>query len=90
MEVSTDSGLANATVNWMVPQATDNVEIVNETASHMPGVVVDLGNNIMVEYVAVDAAGLNGTCSFNITVKGKLLLKINMGQFYFLFDLRGV
>ncbi|XP_071804899.1 uncharacterized protein [Asterias amurensis] len=69
MEVSTDSGVANATVKWMVPQATDNVGIVNVTASHMPGVVVDLGNNIMVEYVAIDAAGLTDTCNFSITVK---------------------
>jgi hypothetical protein len=68
MEISTDVGVANATVFWTEPDAGDNVRVISVTNNSAPGIVVDLGETLQVVYVAYDAAGFNDSCQFEITV----------------------
>ena len=79
MVLPTDAGLANATVDWTVPNATDNVGVVSFTNSSEPGVTVDLGDTLEVVYMAFDEAGFNATCRFTITVVGKCLKTVLVG-----------
>ena len=71
MEISTDVGVANATVFWTEPDAGDNVRVISVTNNSAPGIVVDLGETLQVVYVAYDAAGFNDSCQFEITVVGE-------------------
>ena len=55
-------------VSWTPPGTTDNCPTPpTMTSSHQPGAVFPIGTST-VTYVATDAAGNQGTCSFLVTV----------------------
>ncbi len=59
-------------VSWVEPTAEDNRGVVNQTASHRPGVVFPLitpgVQPTAVTYTARDAAGNVGVCNFTVSV----------------------
>ncbi len=57
-----------AVVNWTAPTGSDNCGIDVTIISHNPGDVFPIGTTT-VSYVAFDAAGNVGTCSFTVTVE---------------------
>ncbi|XP_071942900.1 hyalin-like [Antedon mediterranea] len=61
-------GMANRSVSWIEPISTDNVGIFNETSSHIPGDIFEIGT-VTVTYTAFDTAGLKTTCVFEVTVQ---------------------
>jgi large repetitive protein len=65
--VSNDNGVCGAQVSWVVPVASDNCGVTNETASHLPNQLFSVGTTL-VSYFAEDAFGNNVTCSFSIEV----------------------
>ncbi len=68
LTVSTDPGSCQgATVTWNLPNLSDNCSAEISSSSHMPGDFFDLGTTV-VTYIAIDGAGNEVTCSFNVTV----------------------
>ncbi|XP_071943766.1 uncharacterized protein [Antedon mediterranea] len=61
-------GTANRTVSWTEPTAMDNVGVFNETSTHRPGDVFEIGT-VTVTYTVFDVSGLSSTCMFNVTVQ---------------------
>ena len=57
---------SNATVNWVIPYATDNVGIKSLVINHQPGVYA--AGTYTVTASASDAAGNTVSCSFDFTV----------------------
>eukprot|EP00667_Euglena_gracilis_P000070 EG_transcript_70 len=60
-------GLSTAIATWATPNATDNVGVASLTPTPLPGTSFSVGTTA-VRYVAYDAAGNAGTCSFLVTV----------------------
>lgn len=60
-------------VNWDVPVFSDNVGVakVVEKSGHRPGQNLAWGA-YDIAYIAYDAAGNAATCTFKVTVLGKL------------------
>ena len=54
-------------VTWSEPSASDNCAVVSFTSSHTSGSQFPIGTTV-VTYTAVDAAGNQTVCSFNVTV----------------------
>ncbi|XP_038052340.1 uncharacterized protein LOC119725047 [Patiria miniata] len=67
VEQFTPLGTATAVVQWAVPVAVDNVQVVNTTSNQVPMDVFPIGPT-EVTYEAEDAAGNTGTCSFTVIV----------------------
>ena len=67
ISVSTDAGMAYATVSWTAPTAADNVDVTSFTADHAIGSQFALGTTT-VTYTATDAAGNTETATFTVTV----------------------
>ena len=66
--VSTDPGSCQgATVNWDLPTLTDNCSAEISSSTHMPGDFFNLGATT-VTYIAIDGAGNEVTCSFEVLV----------------------
>lgn len=67
---SNDPGLCSAVVNYSVPTGTDNCFVDSTWISlgDSSGASFPVGPPITVEYFVQDAAGLQGSCSFTITV----------------------
>ncbi len=63
-----DLGACSAVVSWTAPTASDNCPGVTLTGSHSPGSVFNVGAPINVTYTATDAAGIQASCSFSVTV----------------------
>jgi gliding motility-associated-like protein len=57
-----------AQVNWSIPLPSDNCGIVQIITSHNPNDTFNIGTT-PVSYIAIDAAGNVGSCSFLITVQ---------------------
>ncbi len=57
----------NTIVNWNIPTATDNCELLSLSGTHMPGIQLGVGK-IKVVYTATDACSNTSTCIFNIEV----------------------
>ncbi|XP_030830199.1 uncharacterized protein LOC588928 isoform X14 [Strongylocentrotus purpuratus] len=62
-----DAGKVYATVTWQLV-ASDNVGVVNETATYANGSQFDLGSTEVI-LEAVDAAGNMGVCNFTVIVQ---------------------
>ncbi|MEL6864504.1 MAG: HYR domain-containing protein [Bacteroidota bacterium] len=71
ISANTDAGNCSAVVNWTPPSPTDNCDLSGSSvllySSHDPGDTFPLGTTT-VTYRAVDNAGNESTCSFDITV----------------------
>ena len=63
----------NITVYWVEPTPSDNGAVVSNSSNYVPGDVFGISlpssNGTLVEYTAVDDAGLVGTCRFNVVVQ---------------------
>ena len=57
-----------ATVTWPVVTATDNCGVETFSSSHTPPSDFNLGGPFNVSYIAIDSAGNQSTCVFEITV----------------------
>ncbi|XP_011674027.2 sushi, von Willebrand factor type A, EGF and pentraxin domain-containing protein 1 [Strongylocentrotus purpuratus] len=65
----TDIFMPISTINWEVPEATDNTPFpVKLRSTHSPPYRFDI-NTTVVTYSATDLAGNVATCSFNVTVR---------------------
>lgn len=72
---TSDKALAGTTksISWTEPTADDNSGLaVNVTTTHDPGDEFGIGDTV-VTYTAVDISGNSATCSFTVTIQGKLL-----------------
>ncbi len=68
MEVEVDPGECTATVNWIVPTATDNCGLEVNTSSHPPPPVqLEVGEH-EINYIAIDSAGNQAICNFIVIV----------------------
>jgi len=66
--VSTNPGSCQgATVNWSVPTLTDNCAAQISSSSHLPGDFFNIGTTL-VTYTAIDGAGNQVMCSFEVLV----------------------
>ena len=71
MSTSTDEGNSTAFVLWKQPSATDNSGHVKEVTCYpQAGSLFSIGQTT-VTCEAVDDAGNNATCHFNLDVTGK-------------------
>ena len=69
---ATDPGSPTANVSWVVPNVTDNSGVIASLeASNVPGDAFSIGSHT-VTYTALDRDNNIGTCSFAVTVFGKL------------------
>lgn len=64
----TDPQSCSAVVTWDPPLATDNVDVVEITSSHVPGDTFPVGQTTVV-YRAFDAQGNSATCTFLVTIE---------------------
>lgn len=65
-----------AIVNWSVPTAIDNCDVLLITSNHTPGEAFSSGIT-KVTYVATDNSGNKATCEFNVIVKNQSVPIIN-------------
>ncbi|XP_033096234.1 uncharacterized protein LOC117100567 isoform X3 [Anneissia japonica] len=65
--VSLDMDSSTSTANWTLEDATDNVGVVSMTQNYNQSYDFDIGTTV-VTYIATDAAGNEGRCSFEVTV----------------------
>ncbi|SFB58686.1 HYR domain-containing protein, partial [Algoriphagus aquimarinus] len=70
--VFTDTDTCGAIVSWIEPTATDNSGFVTITSTFNPGSNFTLGTTQVV-YTAIDEAGNQSICTFNVTVIDKQL-----------------
>jgi len=63
-----DADVCGTTVSWDVPDATDECGIETLIPSNMPGEFFGVGNHI-ISYAALDSAGNQAVCTFNIEVR---------------------
>lgn len=78
IQQTTAKGSQTATVNWNKPQATDNSgQQVVVFQSLNPPVTLGEGTTT-VNVMATDGAGLTSSCTFTITVTGKMNFYINL------------
>lgn len=69
-DTTIDVGMAcDASVNWSLPNASDNCGIPTLTSTHQPGDTFEIGTTT-VTYTATDACGNTTTCSFDVTITG--------------------
>ncbi|XP_071959490.1 uncharacterized protein [Antedon mediterranea] len=61
-------GMANRSVSWTEPTATDNAGIYKETSTHNPGDIFEIGT-VTVTYTVYDTSDLSSTCVFDVTVQ---------------------
>ncbi|XP_038072761.1 uncharacterized protein LOC119741140 isoform X2 [Patiria miniata] len=66
--VAVDPGQATSTLQWMLPEASDNVAVTMNSSTYQPDDSLPLGRT-PVAYIVYDAAGNNATCNFDITVE---------------------
>ena len=67
--VNNDMGLCGARVTWTPPTATDNCDVVLLSSTpYEIGDTIPVGNNNIITYTAVDAAGNFTECKFNVAV----------------------
>ncbi len=78
---TTDEGEPVGTVYWPVPIFTDNSEEFTISETHQPGDHFGVGVTSVV-YRAVDEAGNEAVCSFDVTIIGKYFTcdKFNMNM----------
>jgi len=70
MDVPTEAGQSYAAVSWQVPVSTDNSNTpLNITGLHPP-LHLNVGHT-EIRYEVTDSAGLRGSCTFSIHVKGE-------------------
>ena len=62
-----DNGACGALVTWTPPTISDNCVAVSTNSTHNPGDFFQVGST-SVTYTALDAAGNQSTCTFNVTV----------------------
>ncbi|MEC9475667.1 MAG: HYR domain-containing protein [Planctomycetota bacterium] len=67
IQVSNDTGLCAAVVDWVQETSSDNCSVEEHVSSHMPGDTFDLGTTV-VEISATDPSGNVTTDSFTVTV----------------------
>lgn len=67
LTVSNDPGICGASVNWVVPTASDNCMLDRTESSHQPGDIFPVGTTT-VTYTAFDESGNEAICFFTITV----------------------
>ena len=75
IEINTESALCGASVEWEMPEVTDNCEIITLSSDYVSGDFFDIGTTI-ISYTAIDLAGNSTICSFNITVLDLSLIHI--------------
>lgn len=68
------SNVTNA-VDYLLPQATDNVGVTETNVTLPPGSVFPEGTT-EVSMVVSDAAGNIATCNFNVTVSGEFFFSL--------------
>ena len=68
---NTDSGIANGTISWTPPTATDNSGTQTLTSDYNPGDSFPIGSTT-VTYTSTDAAGNTDTCTFTVNITGML------------------
>lgn len=66
--VNADPGQCSKVVTWNPPSASDNCAVKSLTADRPSGSSFPVGKT-MVKYTALDNAGNNATCSFEVLVK---------------------
>jgi gliding motility-associated-like protein len=74
--VSTAASSCNAVVEWESPQATDNCEVADITSNFESGVSFPVGSTEVI-YIAIDGAGNEAYCSFNVVVKSDSELEVS-------------
>ena len=57
MHVSNDPDASVATITWSVPDATDNIGVVQQTATVNPPLALAIGSAVVATYQAWDANG---------------------------------
>ena len=63
----------NDTLYWSVPFATDNDDLPILSSTHLPGISQFDCGVTEVTYMATDASGNVGYCTFDVTVNGMIL-----------------
>jgi hypothetical protein len=69
----TDRGTLNTSVTWVLPTATDNVDVnvtISQTSDHEQGIILSEGLH-NVTYTATDSAGNSNNCTIELEVKGE-------------------
>ena len=61
----------NSPVNWVIPTATDNSDVVSLTSTHGVGVYIFPLGETSVTYTATDPSGNTATHTFTVTVRSK-------------------
>ncbi|MBX2892773.1 MAG: HYR domain-containing protein [Saprospiraceae bacterium] len=67
ISITLPQGVCETTATWTPPVASDNCFLISFIASHDPGAVFKAGTTT-VTYTAIDAAGNETVCSFNVTL----------------------
>ena len=71
MEIPTEIGQPFASATWQVPNPTDNSNESVSLSGLLPPQKLDVGNK-HITYIATDSAGLIGSCTFSIYVRGRI------------------
>ena len=71
IQISAAAGTCEGIATWTVPTVVDNCESESATSligSHSSGSIFTVGQNVIVTYTAMDAAGNDAICFFSIDV----------------------
>ena len=71
IEIPTETGQPFASATWQVPNPTDNSNEPVSLGGLRPPQKLDVGNK-HITYIATDSAGLTGSCTFIVYVRGRI------------------